>query len=200
MSRAPKIVGESRKKIRVIPPPPRTRIINPIHGQDGRIEVYFSRTSMTKLITHCRNYADKKLEVMGFLMGDVFRWKDRMFALVKDAVTTDLESTSISVRFNKEGFPGLFSEMDKLDYNYIIVGWYHSHPGMGCFLSTKDIETQKRMFNKPYHIALVVDPLKKEMKAYKMRGSGYVERKLAVYDVRITPYRKADKPISLFEG
>jgi len=41
-----------------------------------------------------------------------------------------------------------------------IIGWYHSHPGFDLFLSTIDIETQKRyqmMF--PKAIAMVVDPM-----------------------------------------
>lgn len=40
-----------------------------------------------------------------------------------------------------------------------IVGWYHSHPGYGCWLSGIDVGTQKQnqMFQDPF-LALVVDP------------------------------------------
>ena len=42
----------------------------------------------------------------------------------------------------------------------ICVGWYHSHPGWGCWLSHTDIETQKsqEMLN-PKAVAVVVDPV-----------------------------------------
>ena len=42
-----------------------------------------------------------------------------------------------------------------------IVGWYHSHPSYGCWLSGIDVNTQER-FQKtadPF-LAIVVDPIK----------------------------------------
>lgn len=40
-----------------------------------------------------------------------------------------------------------------------IVGWYHSHPGYGCWLSGIDVGTQmtQQQFNDPF-LAIVVDP------------------------------------------
>lgn len=40
-----------------------------------------------------------------------------------------------------------------------IVGWYHSHPGYGCWLSGIDVTTQKtnQMFQDPF-LAVVIDP------------------------------------------
>ena len=40
-----------------------------------------------------------------------------------------------------------------------IVGWYHSHPGYGCWLSGIDVSTQSlnQGFQDPY-LAIVVDP------------------------------------------
>jgi 26S proteasome regulatory subunit N11 len=41
-----------------------------------------------------------------------------------------------------------------------VVGWYHSHPGFGCWLSHVDCETQKSFENiDPRAIAVVVDPI-----------------------------------------
>src|SRR4051812_46695751 len=39
-----------------------------------------------------------------------------------------------------------------------IVGWYHSHPGFGIFLSGHDLFIHKNFFDGPSQIALVVDP------------------------------------------
>lgn len=40
-----------------------------------------------------------------------------------------------------------------------IVGWYHSHPGYGCWLSGIDVTTQlnNQMFQDPF-LAIVIDP------------------------------------------
>jgi proteasome lid subunit RPN8/RPN11 len=40
-----------------------------------------------------------------------------------------------------------------------IVGWYHSHPGFGIFLSDHDLFIHRHFFSGPSQIALVVDPV-----------------------------------------
>ena len=40
-----------------------------------------------------------------------------------------------------------------------IVGWYHSHPNFGIFLSDRDCFIQDHFFNGPGQIAYVVDPV-----------------------------------------
>ena len=42
-----------------------------------------------------------------------------------------------------------------------MVGWYHSHPGYGCWLSGIDVNTQSlnQQFQDPW-LAIVVDPMK----------------------------------------
>jgi len=40
-----------------------------------------------------------------------------------------------------------------------IVGWYHSHPGYGIFMSETDLSTHGKLLQfSPFVIALVVDP------------------------------------------
>lgn len=44
-----------------------------------------------------------------------------------------------------------------------IVGWYHSHPGHGLFLSQTDLETHMQFHQfSPYAISLVADPKSSE--------------------------------------
>lgn len=40
-----------------------------------------------------------------------------------------------------------------------IVGWYHSHPHFGVFLSSYDQFIHQNFFSQPWHVAYVVDPL-----------------------------------------
>lgn len=41
-----------------------------------------------------------------------------------------------------------------------VVGWYHSHPGFGCWLSSVDVNTQKTFEQlSPRAVAVVVDPI-----------------------------------------
>lgn len=39
-----------------------------------------------------------------------------------------------------------------------VVGWYHTHPGMGLFLSDADIRTHRVLFGRPWQVAWVFDP------------------------------------------
>lgn len=41
------------------------------------------------------------------------------------------------------------------------IGWYHSHPGYGCWLSGIDVNTQmmNQMYQEPW-LAIVVDPVR----------------------------------------
>ena len=63
-----------------------------------------------------------------------------------------------------------------------VVGWYHSHPGYGCWLSGIDVDTQSQnqMFTDPY-LAIVVDPVRSqasgrvEIGAFRTYPEGYTD-------------------------
>ena len=42
-----------------------------------------------------------------------------------------------------------------------MVGWYHSHPGFGVFLSGHDLFIHRNFFTAPWQVAFVTDPLGK---------------------------------------
>ena len=43
-----------------------------------------------------------------------------------------------------------------------LIGWFHTHPGHGLFLSPPDKNIHFTQFNKPYHIAMELDSVKRE--------------------------------------
>ena len=117
---------------------------------------------------------------MGFLLGEVSAWRGKTYTVVRDVVTTELKSSQSKVRFDPEAFPKLFHQLDDSGFDYVLVGWYHSHPGHTCFLSRTDLETQRATFNQPYHSALVIDPINCEIKVFRLSGHGYEEVPFAV--------------------
>ena len=48
------------------------------------------------------------------------------------------------------------------DEECVIVGWYHTHPGFGIFLSNMDLFIHHNFFTQKWHIALVLDPVGKK--------------------------------------
>lgn len=52
---------------------------------------------------------------------------------------------------------------DKLHERYpddtaVIIGWYHTHPGFGIFLSGMDLFIHQNFFTQIWHVAFVLDP------------------------------------------
>jgi proteasome lid subunit RPN8/RPN11 len=63
-------------------------------------------------------------------------------------------------RFTPNCWSAILQEQKEVYPKTQIVGWYHSHPNFGVFLSGVDLETQQDCFNQPWHIAVVYDPIR----------------------------------------
>jgi len=150
-------------------------------GSGRAFPLYLSEKAEEKIRMHAMKYAPRRLEVMGFLLGEVNTWEGVTYAMVRDVGTTELRSSSNKVRFNPEAFPKLFLELDDSGFDYILVGWYHSHPGHTCFLSRTDLDTQRTMFDQPYHSALVIDPVNRDIKTFRLAGESYEEVPFALF-------------------
>jgi len=190
----PKILKETKRKVEEQAPPQWT-VLHPhdwlsdessyeydlVFDSGEPFPVYISELAEKKVRDHAEKEASKRLEVMGFMLGEVCTWKGATYTVVRDVVTTELKSTSSKVRFDPEAFPKLFHDLDLSGFDYILVGWYHSHPGHTCFLSRTDLETQRAMFDQPYHSALVIDPLNCDVKVFRLSGLGYEEVPFAIF-------------------
>ena len=121
---------------------------------------------------------------MGLLLGD---WaldpNDTPYAVAMDLLTGPLESGPASVRFKREGLVEVARGLDALAYPYVIVGWYHTHLGLGCFLSERDIRTQRGGFPHQHQVAVVIDPVRGEAAAFanSSEGPGTVRAVMASY-------------------
>lgn len=196
----PKIVRETRRRLEERAPPEGSLSPHEWLSEGSRtaydevlssgrpFDLYISRRAEGMMRSHAEGSAPSRLEVMGFMLGDVSSWHGSVYATVRDVVTTDLESTSSKVRFDRDALPKLFRGLDGSGFDYIIVGWYHSHPGHTCFLSKTDLETQRSMFDQPYHTALVLDPVNEDIKAFRLSEGGYEEVPFCVTDA-LSPAR-----------
>ena len=166
-----KISNEEKKEPKLQPPPQQ---ILYRHGKEKEFELYIKENAFQSLLEHCNKMAEENKEAMGFLVGDVKYW-NKEYAVVYDIATASLDASPYHVKFRKDAFEELFNKLDEISFDYILVGWYHSHPGYSSFMSEIDVETQRKYFNKSFHVALVVDPIKKEIKAFKIKNSECVE-------------------------
>jgi proteasome lid subunit RPN8/RPN11 len=173
------IIGGKKPIIEDRPPPPNDHTTAhkwllgqdpkkpPAHESDVK-PLYISKIAEEKMRNHATSKLNERLEVMGLMLGQAFNHEGVEYTVVRDVATTDLDASSTRVRFRRDGFEKLFASMDDIGFDHIVTGWYHSHPGHGIFMSPTDVDTQKSMFSSSFHRAVVIDPVNKEIGAYRM--------------------------------
>ena len=123
---------------------------------DTSEQIYISPLALLKMLRHGK--AGIPLEVMGLMLGD---YVDEYTVKCIDVFSMPQSGTETTIESIDEGFQVKMVEMLKqTGRNEIVVGWYHSHPGFGCWLSQTDINTQKTFEQQvPRTVAVVVDPI-----------------------------------------
>lgn len=99
--------------------------------------------------------AHPKTEVCGVLIGDDANNAIDIRASIEG---TDAAQGGTHVTFTQETWESIYRVKDELYPNDRIVGWYHSHPGFGVFLSEHDMFIQENFFSSPGQVAWVYDP------------------------------------------
>jgi proteasome lid subunit RPN8/RPN11 len=134
---------------------------------------------------HARRQASGGEEALGLLVGDwALDGRGEPFAVALDAPTGPLDASPVSVRFRHEGLCEVARRMESIDYDYVVVGWYHSHLGAGCFMSGSDLRTQARGFPHRHQVALIIDPVVGTAAAFANgpEGPGTVEARVHAFD------------------
>ncbi len=116
--------------------------------------ILFIDSEVTRRIRqHAR--AHPKTEVCGVLIGD-----DANNAIDIRASIEGINAAQggTHVTFTQETWESIYKVKDELYPDDRIVGWYHSHPGFGVFLSEHDMFIQENFFSSPGQVAWVYDP------------------------------------------
>ncbi|QDT74635.1 Mov34/MPN/PAD-1 family protein [Lacipirellula limnantheis] len=104
---------------------------------------------------------DASVEICGVLVG---RWgRDELgpFAEVTDYIRCDSASSKFAeVTFTHESWAQINQQMDTKFVDKRIIGWYHSHPDFGIFLSDRDCFIHEHFFSGAGQVAYVVDPVR----------------------------------------
>lgn len=118
--------------------------------------VRVSAVALIKMTMHARSGGN--LEVMGLMQGYI----DGDTFIVTDAFRLPVEGTETRVNAQDDANEYLVEYLDLCraqGRQENVVGWYHSHPGYGCWLSGIDVDTQsmQQQFQDPF-LAIVIDP------------------------------------------
>merc|ERR1712205_238731 len=123
---------------------------------DTAENVQISSLALLKMLKHGR--AGVPMEVMGLMLG---QFVDVYTVKVVDVFAMPQSGTGVSVEAVDPVFQTKMLEMLKqTGREEMVVGWYHSHPGFGFWLSGVDINTQQSFEQlNPRLVAVVIDPV-----------------------------------------
>jgi len=123
---------------------------------DTSEQIIVSSLALLKMLKHGR--AGVPIEVMGLMLGEFI---DEYTTKCIDVFAMPQSGTSVSVESVDPAFQAEMLEMLKqTERDENCVGWYHSHPGWGCWLSGIDTNTQQSFEQmEKRNVAVVVDPI-----------------------------------------
>ena len=106
---------------------------------------------------------DKSVEICGVLVGQWQRDKDGPFLAISASIRGEAAANKLAeVTFTHETWAKINKRMDTEFTDRSIVGWYHTHPDFGIFLSDRDRFIHESYFNTAGQVAYVVDPIRHE--------------------------------------
>ncbi|KAF2309864.1 hypothetical protein GH714_005415 [Hevea brasiliensis] len=141
---------------------------------DSSEQVYISSLALLKMLKHgfvdlicsfgfssvlrLTHWKRVPMEVMGLMLGE---FVDEYTVRVVDVFAMPQSGTGVSVEAVDHVFQtNMLDMLKQTGRPEMVVGWYHSHPGFGCWLSGVDINTQQSFeaLNQRA-VAVVVDPI-----------------------------------------
>jgi len=101
----------------------------------------------------------------GFVLGYISKNSDGTFDLgIEDLLSASAEESGrYQFGYSIESWTNLETHIEEANDKYLyLIGWFHTHPGHGIFLSRPDINISENFFNLPYQIAVELDNYQRE--------------------------------------
>lgn len=133
----------------------------PFGTQRKTCPIYFWRDVFDAAVAHAER--DVTREQAGFLLGGHYRDDGDYVEVDAFLPAGHISSNLTSLKFTHETWAQLNREAEQLYPEKQVVGWYHSHPGFGVFLSGRDLFIHRHFFSQPWQVSLVIDPRRSEL-------------------------------------
>jgi proteasome lid subunit RPN8/RPN11 len=123
------------------------------------VTVFMTQPAYARIHVHAASDLDN--EVGGILVG---KWcldkasETRFIVIEKVLPALYTEHSGVHLTFTQDSIVHYHEVIDQRYMGKLIVGWYHTHPHMGVFLSDYDTWLHNHFFNEPWQVALVVEP------------------------------------------
>jgi proteasome lid subunit RPN8/RPN11 len=130
-----------------------------VHGQIDRddLAIYIPEDVLSQVVEF--SDSDLGMELGGVFVGDLHSWKGRPYVEIVGYIPAEhYENTAASFRFTHESWDWITQKAEEDFEGRPRLGWHHTHPGYGIFLSGADQFIQNNFFNLPYMFGMVTDP------------------------------------------
>jgi proteasome lid subunit RPN8/RPN11 len=151
--------------------------------EDKELSIFVQADTFIDLRKHSQKRTDR--EVGGFLVGDALHEKGNLFIQITHLIKVqEIQHKSGEFIFTHDVWKMIDSMMSQRYHDKQLLGWYHTHPGIGVFLSPEDKFIQNSFFNHPWQIAIVLDPLTKYQLFYYTKNEKLVNIGFYIYTYR----------------
>ena len=147
------------------------RIVGEVHGDAVPLLVH------ERLMDQVLDFSEKDTtrEMGGILLG-AFCESDQPHVDVRNFVPfEDARSHAASLTITHESWSATTREISQRFPDEQVVGWHHTHPNLGVFLSGYDLFIHRHFFRERWQVALVVDPIRHEFGFFQWRGDAVVD-------------------------
>lgn len=136
--------------------------------------------------------SDTSKELGSIIIGDYSNELGKTHVVISEYIEAKYTDASAStLTFTHETWDYVHAEHERRYPNKRIIGWQHTHPNYGIFLSNYDLFIQENFFNLPFQIAYVIDPVQ-NLRGFFQWKNGKIE-KLKGYYI----YDDIGKPIKI---
>ena len=138
---------------------------------ESDLPVYVDLDVMRDMESHA--LTDTSVELGGVMLGGQYEDEDgKPFVLITDSLRAQhYEATKGSFKFTHDTWEKISRERDEFPEDLQMVGWYHTHPDWGVFLSGMDMFICDNFFNKELDVALVIDPCRDDRGWFQWTGN-----------------------------
>lgn len=128
--------------------------------------VFIEERCLEQMRSHAAS--NTRTEQAGILSGSAYLHGERAyFVKLEAAFPAETLAEPAYFRFREDTWERIWTAMPQ---TAALLGWYHSHPGLGVFMSATDHRTQQRHFRAPWQIAVVLDPISRTLKVFAGRS------------------------------
>jgi proteasome lid subunit RPN8/RPN11 len=118
---------------------------------------------------------DTSVELGGILLGHECVDEDTgqpFVWITRSLEAQHYENTQASFTYTHDAWEEITRERDRRYPDLDIVGWYHTHPDFGIFLSSHDQFLHRNFFGQPLQVAYVIDPIRQTRGFFRWRDDG----------------------------